>query len=503
MALGFPLFLLCVAVVVVIIVVLVILFATGAFTAAAGGAVSLSAGNDEKKKGRKKAGKVLIAVGVIIALAVVGVVIWIVTGIINKITYSTNSMAVAARGENSTAVIKEYLDNGEHPDSYYSFFRGDYHTTGGKETPLTEICGLWGGDEHLATAQLLIRNGADVNYKGKNGTPLQLAVKYRYTKLTSLLINSGADLNVRDEDGRIPLMVSLEWEKTDSCLQMIKSGADVNAADDKGYPVMYYALAEDTDVSVIKALIEKGAAVDFTTPDNVPAICIAAMNSSAEVLEELKNTGIDLNRCDSYGANALIYAASEDMDTESVKWLIENGVDINGRGRNNTTPLLHLCENEMWVRNNAEILLDSGADINAVDGAGRNALVILAEKTFKASDIDTAFQLLCGRGIDVNKADNRGRTALMMVSREIILEDELTACINSLIESGADVNMKDNNGNTALMYASTAGNYRAVRLLLKNGADKSLTNNKGRTALDMAADGLSGNKGLTLNALEE
>lgn len=501
MALGFPLFLLCVGIIVVVIVVLVILFATGAFTAAAGGAVALSARKKEKAKGRKIAGKVLIALGIMLVLAVVGVVIAVVMGIISKITYSTSSMAAAARGENSTAVIKEYLDNGEHPDSYYSFIRGNYHTKKGKETPLTEICGLWGGDKHLATAQLLIRKGADVNYEGKSGTPLQLAVKYRHTQLITLLVNNGADLNVRDDDGRIPLMVALEWQKTENCLQMIKKGADVNAADEKGYTVMYYALAHDNAPKVINALVEKGAQVDFTAPDGVPAICFAAMNCDVDTLTALAEHGIDLSRCDSYGANALIYAASGDENPDAVKWLVENGVDINGRGRNGVTPLLQICGDSMWVRNQAEIFLDNGADIDAVDDAGRNALVTLAEKTFKASDIDNAFELLCERGIDVNKADKRGRTALMMVSREIILEEDLTTCINALIKSGADVNIADNNGNTALMYASTAGNFKAVRLLLENGADKSLTNNNGRTAEDMAADGLSGNKGLTLDAL--
>ena len=50
MALGLPLFLLCVFGIVVVIVVLVILFATGAFTAAAGGAVALSARKKENAK---------------------------------------------------------------------------------------------------------------------------------------------------------------------------------------------------------------------------------------------------------------------------------------------------------------------------------------------------------------------------------------------------------------------------------------------------------------------
>ncbi len=505
MALGFPLFLLCVGIAIVVIVVLIILFATGAFTAAAGGAVALSAKKKENAKGRKITAKVLIGIGITIIVAVIGVVIAVALGILNKINYSTKSMAAAARKEDGYAVIKEYLDNGEHPDSYYSIIKGNYKTEKGKQTPLTEICGLWGGDKHISTAKLLIQHGANVNYETKEGTPLQLAIEYRHYGLVNLLVNNGADLTVTDSSGRTPLMLSLIRESTDNCLQMINKGADVNAVDESGYPVMYYALSNDTDKSVIKALAEKGAEAEFTAPDGVPAICFAARNCDVEELELLAEMGVDLTRCDSYGANAIIYAVTDTNQLENIAWLVEHGVDINGKGRRGVTPLLMLCEKNrgMYYKDCMNTILDNGGDINAVDDYGKNALSLLASDVFvSTSDLETGYEVLVSRGIDVNKGDNNGVTPLMYLAEWVILEEPLTNCTNLLINGGADINLTDNEGNTALIHAARVGNFKAVRLLLEKGADKTIKNNSGKTAYDVASDGLQGNKRLVIEALE-
>ncbi len=505
MALGFPLFLLCVFGIVVVIVVLVILFATGAFTAAAGGAVALSARKKENAKGRKTAAKVLIGIGIAVVVTVIGIVISVILGIINKIAYSMNSMAVAARGENSTAVIKEYLDNGEHPDSYYGIIRGNYHTKKGKETPLTEICGLWGGDEHLATAQLLIRNGADLNYKGKNGTPLQLAIEYRHSSLVNLLVQSGADLTVTDGNGRTPLMAMLERGYQDNCLSMISKGADVNAKDKHGYPVMYYALSNSNSAETIKNLIAKGAEVNFTSPDGVPAICYAARNCGTEALQVLLDSGTDITACDKYGANAIIYAATDSFRRGNITWLVEQGLDINCKGRNGMTPLLMLCDKNKgsYFEECMNIILDNGGDINAVDDRGRNALIILiTDMAVSDYDLETGYEILTARGIDVNQGDEKGKTPLMYIGEELFYDDEtLTICVNALISGGADLNLTDSYGNTALMHAARNGNFKAVRLLMEKGADKTLKNNSGQTAADLADNGLRGNKKLTIEAL--
>ena len=66
----------------------------------------------------------------------------------------------------------------------------------------------------LAIVRQLIKHGADISARGHmKMTPLSLAVSRYYLKLASLLIESGADVNIPDEAGNLPLHSSLiTWD---------------------------------------------------------------------------------------------------------------------------------------------------------------------------------------------------------------------------------------------------------------------------------------------------
>ncbi|XP_029926649.1 fibronectin type 3 and ankyrin repeat domains 1 protein-like [Myripristis murdjan] len=66
-------------------------------------------------------------------------------------------------------------------------------------TPLMRVSAVSG---NAAVASLLIKAGADVNAKDKDGkTPLMVAVLNNYEKLVQLLLDSGADPHVKNEFG--------------------------------------------------------------------------------------------------------------------------------------------------------------------------------------------------------------------------------------------------------------------------------------------------------------
>ncbi len=78
----------------------------------------------------------------------------------------------------------------------------------------------------------LIEEGADVNAKDDNGDlPLHYAVRNDNRDLVELLIEEGADVNTKDKDGQSPL----HWAKSEEIAELlIEEGADVNAKDDEG-----------------------------------------------------------------------------------------------------------------------------------------------------------------------------------------------------------------------------------------------------------------------------
>jgi hypothetical protein len=111
--------------------------------------------------------------------------------------------------------------------------------------------------------QRLIQTGADVNMPDNNqATPLMAAAVIIQTdpEITELLIKTGAKVNARDKNGRTALMLAIEKKappKTVRCL--LKNGADVNAKDTENYTALMIAAAHNHDQELIKILIESSA----------------------------------------------------------------------------------------------------------------------------------------------------------------------------------------------------------------------------------------------------
>jgi ankyrin repeat protein len=106
-------------------------------------------------------------------------------------------------------------------------------------------------------------------------------------------------------------------------------------------------------------------------------------------------------------------------------------------------------------------LLAAGADMDAVDEAGRTAVHAAAA----AGQLAGAQQLLAA-GADVHAADEVGSTALHAAAAAGHQE-----VVQLLLTAGADVGAADEKGRTALYLAAEAGHQKVVQLLLAAGAD--------------------------------
>ncbi len=105
--------------------------------------------------------------------------------------------------------------------------------------------------------------------------------------------------------------------------------------------------------------------------------------------------------------------------------------------------------------------LDLGADPHAVDGLGRNALLLAA----RGKGSPGLVRLLAGRGVAADRADAGGMTALAFAAARGDAD-----LVGVLLDLGADVHRTDDRRRAALYHAASRDRREVVTLLLSRGA---------------------------------
>ena len=165
------------------------------------------------------------------------------------------------------------------------------------------------------------------------------------------------------------------------------------------------------------------------------------------------------------------HEAARDGDTQTLRVLVDSGVNVNSRDNYGKTPL-------HWARDQetAELLIAYGADIDARDEYGHTPL----------HDADNAavVNTLIAHGAEVNVTDISGDTPLHQVIKFLWYtgRSELVPVIEELLAHGADCDARDDDGRTALHYA---GSVALARLLIDHGADVNARDNEGLKPWDV------------------
>jgi ankyrin repeat protein len=128
----------------------------------------------------------------------------------------------------------------------------------------------------------------------------------------------------------------------------------------------------------------------------------------------------------------------------------------------------------------AELLLDSGADVNARDSRLFTPLHIAAGGFTNRKDV---VEVLLARGAEVNARDDLGMTPLYLMA-----SSSQTSKMELLLDHGADANAAANDGTMPLHVAAAGGNKDEVELLLAKGADANGKYSYGWTPACLAAD---------------
>jgi len=261
---------------------------------------------------------------------------------------------------------------------------------------------------NTSAVDLILDYGAKVDDRnGLNQTALMVVCTAGMRDMAEYLLSLGADISVKDNNDRGPLHSAVNGGSLPTVRLLVEKGADLNALDKSAGMSPIYASALMGHEDVFVYLLKAGAELQKETRNGINIIHAASITQSQKIVEILLNRGFDINDlCIENGGRPILAALeANEVDRDFVKFLVENGADVNVFNKTGASPLTLAA-----IGGYVEVfhdLIDAGADYKAVNEMGVPALhfVIMADN---AEMVQTMVDL----GVDLYARDNEGKTAL-------------------------------------------------------------------------------------------
>jgi len=178
-------------------------------------------------------------------------------------------------------------------------------------------------------AELLVENGANVNYKHPmgGGTVLSDAAQDGFTNLVKLMLEKGADPSVVDMMGFTPLQEATYFGHTDIVKLFLDRGAPVDTQDESGLTLLQYA-ASGAHTDLVQLLLDRGADVNHRDKKGLTPLMDAAAGTDTPI-ENAKlfvAKGADVNAKNNAGKTAL-YFAQVHVNDAMIKFLVHAGAN--------------------------------------------------------------------------------------------------------------------------------------------------------------------------------
>ncbi|MFZ5979648.1 MAG: ankyrin repeat domain-containing protein [Candidatus Zixiibacteriota bacterium] len=195
-------------------------------------------------------------------------------------------------------------------------------------------------NNHRDMAEMLLARGADIDIRsGSGSTPLHGAAFYGHADMVRLLLEKGARIDIANAGGYTALLSAGAGNHGDIVRMLVERGAEVNVVGNDRRTALYQAVW-NADADLVKFLLEHGARTDFPTDLGVSLPFFATAYRGAEFGLMLTGQASDFRETDVQGLTMLHYSAARGF-VEQVRMLLERGADINAVDSLGRTPLFY------------------------------------------------------------------------------------------------------------------------------------------------------------------
>ncbi len=188
----------------------------------------------------------------------------------------------------------------------------------------------------LGALKRALSRGADVNLRDDIGrTPLMWTAMTGHPRIARYLIKMGAKVDTHDDGKWTALMQAADYGHDNVVRVLLRAGAKVNAENNAGWTSLMIA-AEGGYPGMAEDLIQHKGNVNAKNKSGKTALMVAAQNDNIGVIKPLMEAGANINARDNNGWTALMYAARSGY-ADAVKTLLKDGADPNLENAQNET----------------------------------------------------------------------------------------------------------------------------------------------------------------------
>lgn len=334
--------------------------------------------------------------------------------------------------------------------------------------------------ENINMAQLLIKEGADVNleiegeeFQGHLGSSLAVAASIGNLEMAKVLIQNGAfiDMPLQGDYGSA-LSTAVCLGDLDMATLFIEKRASVNMPiqgrldsfrDGVGpRGSVLAAAARNCDIEMARLLIERGADVNMSLQGHFgSALTAAVVGGSLNMVKLLIDKGANVNMPLKEMYASALTASVYRLELEIFHLLLASGACVNIHTKAILGSALSTAAG-CGRFDMAQALIAKGANVNLVDeGADKSAL-----SGASAVGDCSMIRFLVKKGAIIDMPIPRYGSALGRAA----FTGHLSAA-TTLIEMGADVNFRvEGHSGSPLFHAASRGDFRMTEFLIQSGA---------------------------------